>query len=579
MRNRLSMILLVSIALLLGFPTAVASQDSLTQTFTSADGMLTMSYPDGWTVTEEDTLIRFNADRAFLQVSYRNYGDEVTPLEVLEVGALPALGFSEPEDLVIAGYAAVQSISRDQWQTVINFCGGTLGLAYGFVQPGEMPIYEPTFTAMVDSIRFGEGEAQVCRGAFEGLVPITPANAAGITPLTTLGDADVAVGSVLFSADGGLLAAGMADGTVQVWSMVTGEEVVTLSGHRDGATSIAFTSGGYTMATGAGSGQVRTWDASTGEGLGTLPEHDAAVRSIAMGGPYGFLVASGADDGVHLWDISRRAEASLDDSDALPVSSVAFTPDGSILAAGGGSTIRLWDTATGTMRATLETTVSDISSIIFMADSGMLVYGGADASVWLWDLANDPQPVPGELEPPVSALALSPDSAILAIGDAAGVQLRDMATGATLATLPTPSGEVVSSVAFSADGSLVATGSATGGVILWAASGDESASQASAPADTGSTNAATTGETTPTGAGGTAATCTITAPGNANLRAGPGTNFDRAGALSAGQTIEIDGQSTAPDGFVWYRLADGTWARSDVLGTPADCTGVPTVTP
>jgi|GEM_PF-4710217 len=75
-----------------------------------------------------------------------------------------------------------------------------------------------------------------------------------------------------------------------------------------------------------------------------------------------------------------------------------------------------------------------------------------------------------------------------------------------------------------------------------------------------------------------AATCTVTAPGNANLRSGPGTSFNVAASLAAGQTAEADGQTTGADGATWYRLTTDSWVRSDIINAAAECSSVPTVT-
>lgn len=578
MSTRNFVLRLVFFVLLLMVPTALIAQEALTQTYTSADGMITMSYPEGWTVEEEDGLINFISDRANLQVNYRNYGEEVTPLEVLEIGTPTILGFSEPEDLDIAGYAAVLSRSSDQLHIVINFCEGNLGLAIGFTQSGEMATFEPTFRAMMESLRFGEGEPVICRGAFEGLAPMTLANAARVAQLTTLGDETVAVESVAFNEDGSQLAIGDADGNVQLWSMVTGEEQRVLEGHSGGATSVAFGGGGYLLAVGTGSGRVRLWHTDSGDSGGFMQEHNTGVESVAFMDP--FLVASGSLDGeVRLWDIASRAEGPtlVDNSNGTPVQSVAFSPDGATLAAGGGNTIRLWDVATGTVQATLETEIGDIASLSFRPDGTMLVYGGADPTAWVWDLANDNRALLEGHTDQVFALAFSPDGTMIASGDAGTVRLWDVTTGANLVELPSPSGQAVNSVAFSPDGTLLASGGESGGAVLWGTSG-AGGQEGAATEGTGETTATTTTEETTPGTTTSASTCTLTAPGNVNLRSGPGTDFDRAGSLSGGQTAEVDAQTTGTDGMTWYRLTDGTWVRSDVVGSPAECAGVPVVT-
>ena len=70
-------------------------------------------------------------------------------------------------------------------------------------------------------------------------------------------------------------------------------------------------------------------------------------------------------------------------------------------------------------------------------------------------------------------------------------------------------------------------------------------------------------------------TITTTRSGGVNLRGGPGTNFAVQGNLAAGQTAPVDGQAQGADGFVWWHITDGNWARSDVVDGSGDCEGVP----
>jgi uncharacterized protein YraI len=66
---------------------------------------------------------------------------------------------------------------------------------------------------------------------------------------------------------------------------------------------------------------------------------------------------------------------------------------------------------------------------------------------------------------------------------------------------------------------------------------------------------------------------------NANLRAGPGTNYGVIGGVRAGQTLEIAGQNS--DGS-WLQLAGGPWIAAflvDVGVTPSPTISVPAATP
>lgn len=65
--------------------------------------------------------------------------------------------------------------------------------------------------------------------------------------------------------------------------------------------------------------------------------------------------------------------------------------------------------------------------------------------------------------------------------------------------------------------------------------------------------------------------CGVTTNQAINLRAGPGTNFDLAGQITADDILSVDGQFLAPDGFVWWRLTTENWVRSDLVDEIGSC--------
>lgn len=570
------------------FPLVIVAQGDLTQTYTSPDGKFSMSYPADWTLNDsQEDVTGFNGDSGFVQVNFYDNNNSgyapVTAIELLVVGVgedadiRAAFEYNEPEELIIAGFPAVQSGSNmmGQLHTVIDFGDGVLGKVIGFSQEGQLDALKPTVMAMMETITYGNGPQPIEASPLDDVQSITASNAAGISELMTLGDESVAIESMAFSPDGKFLAVGTVDGRVQLWNMATGESGLSLSGHTQGATTIAFGAGGYLLAVGTGSGDVRLWDATSGDGSGFMQKHTGAVESLAFQKD-GFLVASGSGEGsVQLWDIASSAEQAVltDDSNPIAVGGLAFSPDDTILAVGGGSTIQIWDVASNTIQTTLETEVSDISSVSFSPDGAWLAYGGADSSVWVWDLESDNHALIEGLSGSVSALAFSPDGQVIVSVDASTVQLWDASTGENKAAL---AGQAVSSITFNPDGTLLASGSEAGGAVLWGTTATSATSQA---ADTSSSAGETTETPTNEETTTSAAACTINAPNNANLRSGPGIEFERAGTLSAGQTAEVDGQAQGTDGITWYHLTDGAWVRSDVVGTPAECAGVPEVTP
>lgn len=64
---------------------------------------------------------------------------------------------------------------------------------------------------------------------------------------------------------------------------------------------------------------------------------------------------------------------------------------------------------------------------------------------------------------------------------------------------------------------------------------------------------------------------------NVNIRAGAGIDMNVIGTLASGQSAEADGQTTGTDGFVWYRLVQGGFVRSDAVNVTDMCASLPAV--
>jgi len=113
-----------------------------------------------------------------------------------------------------------------------------------------------------------------------------------------------AVVSMAFSPDGRLLASGGMDGTLKVWSVATGQPVLTISIPYDTFFSVAFSLDGKVISS-ASMGGVTLWDAATGAELCVLdPDSPEVAVSVAFS-PSGNLLAAGmTDNTVKIWDVS-----------------------------------------------------------------------------------------------------------------------------------------------------------------------------------------------------------------------------------------------------------------------------------
>ncbi len=327
--------------------------------------------------------------------------------------------------------------------------------------------------------------------------------------LRSLAKYPTGVHALSFSMDGAQLAAAGRDGTVHVWDATTGTRIRVLADGAGGIRALAHSPDGRWLAASGNDGASRLWDNHTGRLHSLIDGHAGPVRALAFTPDSGLLASGGEDGVIRLWDLSTQTldrviqdstdriisldfsttgthlVSTSDDNNAVQirrltdggatvtitppsdrVRSVAFSPDGRFLAtAGDGREILMWDLRSGAVASRFSEHTHWVRTLTFTNDGVHLVSSGQDETVRTWDVAAARQ-IGCDRVGYFSALAVSPNGALVAGTTDGGVRVWTVGDPRTSAELPGCSGSM-RGVAFSPDGQLLAAGADDGTLHLW----------------------------------------------------------------------------------------------------------------
>ena len=327
------------------------------------------------------------------------------------------------------------------------------------------------------------------------------------------------VRTLAFSPNGDTLASASSDSTLRLWNPETGQQKKVLMEHIDWGSDAAFSPDGEWIASVSGDDKIHLWDRNTGHLLRTLTGHTGAVTTVDVSpdGRYLASIARFPDNTLRFWN-PETGELLKTISDHKGVNACAFSPDGQTLASTDrDATVQLWDVETGNLLKTFTGNGQEFRAVAFSPDGQLLATGGWISAIHLWDvqtgrllktlpekygvetLAFSPRgrflASGGGFKDPtirlwhvptgekrftltghaknrnsghtsdVYSVAFSPDGTLLASGGIDGLRLWNPSTGRGLVTL-TANRSSVSVVAFSSDGRTLASGE-SGGIFLW----------------------------------------------------------------------------------------------------------------
>ncbi|MBL7187471.1 MAG: WD40 repeat domain-containing protein [Phycisphaerae bacterium] len=286
-------------------------------------------------------------------------------------GNVMVLKFS-PDGTRLAGLSLPDELTVwevNQWTVVRQF-----SVSLGWARLGNLD-FSPDGKALV--IGDADGRLRVIDLASENtILDRWEAHSEGIT-------------SVAWSPNGSVIASGSGwdGGPIKLWDATSGELLGELEGHTSWISDMAFSKDGLWLYSASGDQTLRIWDVEKQPCLATLRGSSHEVLGLALS-PDGTTLASACKDGiVAFWSADPKPEEEM--PRLIPLGHIArpvFAPDSRVLAVPRAGTVSLFDLATS-KETELSELGDDVSAVAYSPDGTLLVSGSENGGIRVWSFA------------------------------------------------------------------------------------------------------------------------------------------------------------------------------------------------
>lgn len=192
-----------------------------------------------------------------------------------------------------------------------------------------------------------------------------------------------------------------------------------LRGHDGPATAVAYAAGGQWFLTGGADTTVRRYDAISLQETDVMIGHAGSISALAITADEKLFASASEDKTVRVWDTESMQVKFLFRGFTEEISGVAFSPDGSqVVACSLDGTARVWDTGKGKELKVLEND-QPFASVAWHPGGTRVMLGASNSVIHAYDVEKwkpDGKPFKGTHGNWVSSVAFSANGKLLASG-------------------------------------------------------------------------------------------------------------------------------------------------------------------
>lgn len=236
--------------------------------------------------------------------------------------------------------------------------------------------------------------------------------------------------------------------------------------------SVQYSPDGKLIAVGAGTpaqlGEVKLFNAATGDLATDLARSADAIFTVAFSPDGKRLAAGGADRAIRVYDVITGKQQLAIEDHADWVMDLAWLPDGSkIVSASRDKTAKVFDARTGDSLVTFNGHAEPVFGVAIAPDGVTAITSGRDKSLRRWNIADakEVQRIAG-FGDDVLRVAVTKDGRVFSCSADRTAREHALAGGRLIRTFA-GHGDWVYSLAYSAAGDRLATGSFDGEIRLW----------------------------------------------------------------------------------------------------------------